>query len=583
MKILLTAVLAITISNYFGQAPLKIIPIETLNIKELKLCNNKDPLNGVMGRKYSSKNFIKYSYNVNADINKDQLESLLTNCFDSLRFLNPVNKISGKKITLDTTITTEQFTLVKGRTAIKDLKEREKARNVQIRRNFTSKKEYNNVYFVNINGLGDVFLISTWDGNDGGFTVTAVEKAKLILIDRSIKAKIRFEDSLEVIKIIGAERGNKILSENDDSKTAVILAKTLKKRLDYEKFQSKLSEFLSFEISMPEFKKQYRYAQDSVSKKQYEVLRQKVDAAILLAEEKFISDHHIVLETDFENEKSKVFVYSDENWSSAFDKEGKHLATDSIYKNGIPKNIIQFIPKHKSYYKPLEDDILKIKCSNVKVQMVINDTLYKVKRNINYISDTAFSKNRFRENFISTHYGNQTSNSGMQKEMYSLGRLLIWDNKFQVNPQIGVQFEINSKPYSEEKDITIPYVISFSLDELYDSYLKMHKIKKEEQAIRKAQREEEEKLAEAERLAQKKKLYAKYGKRYVDAAYDFEFIVGMHEDLANIIVQQLWDVHSSDQLGTGHNRYWLKPNSSVGTKRVMITIKNKKITKVSSW
>jgi hypothetical protein len=57
MKILLTAVLAITISNYFGQAPLKIIPIETLNIKELKLCNNKDPLNGVMGRKYSSKKF----------------------------------------------------------------------------------------------------------------------------------------------------------------------------------------------------------------------------------------------------------------------------------------------------------------------------------------------------------------------------------------------------------------------------------------------------------------------------------------------------------------------------------------------
>ncbi|MBL6667896.1 MAG: hypothetical protein ISP69_04395, partial [Crocinitomicaceae bacterium] len=160
MKILLTIVLAITISNYFGQAPLEIIPIETLNIKELMLCNNKDPLNGVMGRKYSSKNFIKYSYNVNADINKDQLESLLTNCFDSLRFLNPVNKISGKKITLDTTATIEQFTLVKGRTAIKDLKEREKARNVQIRRNFTSKKDYNSVYFINIEGLGDVFLIS---------------------------------------------------------------------------------------------------------------------------------------------------------------------------------------------------------------------------------------------------------------------------------------------------------------------------------------------------------------------------------------------------------------------------------------
>ena len=121
------------------------------------------------------------------------------------------------------------------------------------------------------------------------------------------------------------------------------------------------------------------------------------------------------------------------------------------------------------------------------------------------------------------------------------------------------------------------------MDELYDSYLKMHKIKKEEQAIRKAQREEEEKLVEAERLAQKQKLYAQYGKKYVDAAYDFEFIVGMHEDLANIIVQQLWDLHSDDKLGDGSIRYWLKPNSSVGTKRVIITIKNKKITRVSSW
>ena len=87
----------------------------------------------------------------------------------------------------------------------------------------------------------------------------------------------------------------------------------------------------------------------------------------------------------------------------------------------------------------------------------------------------------------------------------------------------------------------------------------------------------------AEREKTKQSLYAKYGKKYVDAAYDFEFIVGMHEDLANIIVQQLWLVHSTDELADGAKRYWLKPNSSVGTKRVIITIKNKKITRVSSW
>ena len=586
MKKLITLIFVTIISNCISQNSTILIPIEPLNLKELKFCSNKDPLEGITGRQYNSKNFIKYSYIENTDFNKEEIETILTNCFDSLRFLNPVNKISGKKISLDTTIKVEQFTIVKGKTAIKDLNEREVARNLQIRKKFRNDKfgkEYNSVYFINIEGYGDVFLISTLDSGNDGFSVTSVKKSRLIKIDKSIKAKIRYEDSLNVIKIIGIERGNKILSENYDSKTAVSEAKKLKKRLEYEKFQSKLKEFLSFKISFSDFKKQYPYARDSVSEKQYQDLREQVNAAIDLAEKNFISDHHIVLETDFENENSKVFVYSDENWSSAFDKEGKHLATDSIYKNGIPQNIIQFIPKHKSNYRPLESDILKIKCNNVKVQIVINDTLYKVKRNINYISDTAFSKNEFRDNFVSTHYGNQTSNSGMQKEMYSLNRLLIWDNKFQLNSQKGVGFQINSKPYSEEKDITIPYVISYSLDELYDSYLKMHKIKKEEQAIRKAQREEEEKLVEAERLAQKQKLYAQYGKKYVDAAYDFEFIVGMHEDLANIIVQQLWDYHSKDKLGDGSIRYWLKPNSSVGTKRVIITIKNKKITRVSSW
>lgn len=561
MKKIITLFFISVAFNCISQNSTQLIPIEPLKLKELSFCSNKDYIDGPTGRQYDSKNFIKYSYMQNEDFNKEEIETLFTNCFDSLtdnlKYCKPVNKISRKKISLDTTTTT--------------------------RIRFERRWDKNSVYFVNIEGLGDVFLIQSYDRKPYGFAVTVVEKEKLILIDKSIKAKIRYEDSLEVIKIIGAERGNEILSENNDSKTAIILAKTLKKRVDYEKFQSKLSEFLSFKISFPEFTKQYRYARDSVSEKQSQGLSQQVTDAIDLAEKNFISDYHIVIETDFENEKSKVFVYSDENWSSAFDEEGKHLATDSIYRSGIPQNIIQFIPKHKSYYRPLEDDILKIKCNNVKVQVVINDTLYKVKSNINYISDTPFSKKEFRDNFIYTYYGDQSSKRESIAFYQNLKRLLIWDNKFQLNSENGVEFEINSRPKSEENTITQSYVISYSLDELYDSYLKMRKVVKKEQAIRKAQREEEEKLAEADRLAQKQKLYSKYGKKYVDAAYDFEFMVGMHEDLANIIVQQLWDVHSNDQLGDGSIRYWLKPNSSVGTKRVIITIKNKKITRVSSW
>ena len=124
---------------------------------------------------------------------------------------------------------------------------------------------------------------------------------------------------------------------------------------------------------------------------------------------------------------------------------------------------------------------------------------------------------------------------------------------------------------------------TFDINQAYSTYLENYNRTKERFANARAAEAAEEESLKAERLAQKQKLYATYGKKYVDSAYDFEFIVGMHEDLANIIVQELWDVHSSDQLGTEHNRYWLEPNSSVGTIRVMITIKNKKITQVSSW
>ena len=52
--------------------------------------------------------------------------------------------------------------------------------------------------------------------------------------------KKKNENTKEFLLIV-----NKIFAEYDDSKTAVLEAKKLKKRLEYEKFQSKLKEFLN--------------------------------------------------------------------------------------------------------------------------------------------------------------------------------------------------------------------------------------------------------------------------------------------------------------------------------------------------
>ena len=132
MKKLITLIFVTIISSYTSQNSTISIPIEKINLKELKLCSNKDPLEGVIGRQYNSKNFIKYSYIENTDYNKEEIETILTNCFDSLRYLNPVNKIS-EKISLDTTIKVEQFTVVK-KNGNKGFK-KERLQEIEIRKN----------------------------------------------------------------------------------------------------------------------------------------------------------------------------------------------------------------------------------------------------------------------------------------------------------------------------------------------------------------------------------------------------------------------------------------------------------------
>ncbi|MGC6433543.1 MAG: hypothetical protein ACON4M_05055 [Crocinitomicaceae bacterium] len=111
-------------------------------------------------------------------------------------------------------------------------------------------------------------------------------------------------------------------------------------------------------------------------------------------------------------------------------------------------------------------------------------------------------------------------------------------------------------------------------------YKKTRDLYEQQKAEMKAKEEAEAKAAEEK---QKKELYAKYGKKYVDAAYEGEIITGMHEDLANVIVSKMYYVSSSTDLGNGTTRYWLEPNSSVATIHLIITIKNKTVTSVSTW
>jgi hypothetical protein len=266
------------------------------------------------------------------------------------------------------------------------------------------------------------------------------------------------------------------------------------------------------------------------------------------------------------------------------------IITGNGFQEKEPNILITLEYKPQLNWEDAEYDIFKVR-PNWETHVTFIDTLYELTNpsfyNTQLHGDSAISIEKFK-NAVVDSYGNKLI------ECY-VGRY-----KSNELPKKGlINGVTKSTGFLRKEDGTITLYSSFKTDkdsvnlglgfftfdinQAYSTYLENYNRTKERFANERAAEAAEEESLEAERLAQKQKLYATYGKKYVDSAYDFEFIVGMHEDLANIIVQELWDVHSSDQLGTGHNRYWLEPNSSVGTIRVMITIKNKKITQVSSW
>ena len=77
-----------------------------------------------------------------------------------------------------------------------------------------------------------------------------------------------------------------------------------------------------------------------------------------------------------------------------------------------------------------------------------------------------------------------------------------------------------------------------------------------------------------------RKANKKYGKKYVDAAIDFDIIVGMHEDLLPYPLK-LWSISSRSDFSNGYKLYlYSKLDTSV---HLYIIVKNHKVSYVSVW
>ena len=145
----------------------------------------------------------------------------------------------------------------------------------------------------------------------------------------------------------------------------------------------------------------------------------------------------------------------------------------------------------------------------------------------------------------------------------------------------SISFAINIKKGQNSEPINSSYggtVYGSNKKEIYDYAEQFHKFYKGWKQEVEEEKQKKELAAEQEKEQEKQELAKKYGRKYVDAMYELKIIVGMPEDLVNVIVNKLYTVGTSSSSNNG-NYYRLEPR--YGTGWVSVWIKNKKVTSVT--
>jgi hypothetical protein len=289
------------------------------------------------------------------------------------------------------------------------------------------------------------------------------------------------------------------------------------------------------------------------------------------------------------------------------------------------KNLFYSLGKKHDEF-PLMDTVLNSQILIDSVQLNINkDELSDIVRSTDYLSQFTSSRTFYNDNNNATKYyrvlgrpnfnssetlfvttsGDGYSNLGIPLQLekfpsYSeftqnyLTKVKLKDFplsklKSRGNPLVEkhtyskdlISFNVNIELGSKVNPMKSRYgstVYGSNKKEIYGYAVKFHKIYRDLQKRKKEEREKEELAEKQKEEQQKQELVKKYGKKYVDALYKMTIIVGMHEDLVNVIVNKLYTVGSVSSSASG-DFYRLDPR--YGTGWVYVSIKNKKVTSVS--
>lgn len=164
---------------------------------------------------------------------------------------------------------------------------------------------------------------------------------------------------------------------------------------------------------------------------------------------------------------------------------------------------------------------------------------------------------------------------------YSLIQDITYNvDSFIVKVRLGDPTDERDYSYSFDHPKIELGIWAFDQKKLYDFYTGyMDFYLGESKKIEAIMNQTESAEAESEEMLQLK-MNEKYGKKYVDAMLQLKIIVGMHEDLVNIIVSKLYYVESTYS-SNNKNFYRLEPY--YGTGSVSLWIENNKVTSVTYY
>ena len=421
---------------------------------------------------------------------------------------------------------------------------------------------------------------------------------------------IRQADSSDFVNMLGLTDAQNIMKDYQIEKTRILVDEIVRKkkeekRREYKIYLKTLDDVKKFQITPKAFIKKYSvdsfevilpYLTKAINEKLINSYNNisKPKYLMSLKNVKYLGYNSRYNANSYPNIKSAFSFYidsSDSTYSKQNALTGKKIFTsfnegdriDSL--ETIPASVSAVIPKLK-YKKsggtaPAFDAIeYSVEWGNINLTISLADIfcINKLKslKQEDLIDDNLLAK--------ANSVNNKRTQLIQSVSDFYYGDDAQFEHEFKYDNSIEIK---NRKGFSDKGtpsgfiEICTDCVCSFDKSQLITMAIDyiQYKLKWEDNADKITKDYDKQQELEAKKT--KDKLISKYGKKYVDAAYNAQFINGMHIDLASVIVDKFFEVTYQNASGNSkifHVKGKIDPNLH---KKLVFT--NNKLTSISTW